>query len=146
MRVGAVQPLLHQEHIKLVATVKRQEKLKEIAVSDDEARGEHDFSHVVEVPHGNEVLKAVRLAQGDGDRQHHGEAGIDCAGDKVGGEDGGVPSRNNSDGKVEADHGVHAENKRGGQSSEKQIRGLIAVPMANGTAPAHGQHAVNELL
>src|SRR5262249_39978956 len=76
VRVGAVEPLLHKKDVKLVSAVEGHEKLEEVAVGDDEAGGEHDFGHVVEVPHSDEVFQAVGFAERDGDGQHHRETGI----------------------------------------------------------------------
>ena len=49
-------------------------------------------------------------------------------------------------GEVEADDGVHREHQRRGQSGEQQVGRFVAVPVAGGTAPAHREHAVDDLL
>src|SRR5215467_2131759 len=146
VRVRAMETLLYEEHVELVAAVKREEKLEEVAVGDNEAGSQHDFGHVVEVAHGDEVFQAVRFAQRNRDAQHHGKAGINSSRNEVRWENRGVPAGNNGDGEVEADYRVDGKNQRRSQSGEEQVGGLIAVPMTNGTAPAQGEHPVNDLL
>src|SRR5262249_12035511 len=146
VRVGAVEPLLHKKDVKLVSAVEGHEKLEEVAVGDDEAGGEHDFGHVVKVPHSDEVFQAVGFAKRDGDGQHHRETGINGPGHKVRRKDGGVPTGNDGHGEVEADHHIDGEHQGRGQTGEEQVRGLVAVPVANGAAPAQRQHAVKDLL
>ena len=46
--------------------------------------------------HGDEIFQSVKLADGNRQHQHHREAGINRARNKVGRENGRVPSRNNA--------------------------------------------------
>src|SRR5439155_19036316 len=110
--IRALKTLLDEKNVKLVSTVKRKEKLEEVAVSNDEAGGQHDLGHVVQMAHGDVVLEAIRLAQGNRDGDDHGKAGIDGSRHEIGGKDRGVPAGNNGDGKVEADHRMYAEHER----------------------------------
>ena len=137
---------MHQEHVEFVAAVEGHEKFEEVAVGDDQAGGEHDLGHVLQVAHGDEVFEVVGFAQRNGEGQHHGKAGVDRAGDEIGREDRGVPAGNDGDGEVEAHDGVHGEHQRRRQAREKQIRRLVAMPVPRRAAPAHRQHAVNDLL
>ena len=140
--VGPVQAVPEGKGVVAVAAVPSHESLDAVAVGDDESGGEHDFGGVLQVTLGDEIFEAVNFADGDGQHQHHGEAGVDGAGDEVGREDGGVPSGDDADGEVEADDGVYGEHQRRGQSGEQQIHGFVAVPVAGGAAPSHAEHAV----
>src|SRR6266436_1255866 len=137
MAVGAMETHLREVQVELVSTVNRHEIFVEVAVRNDQASGEHDLGHVLEVMHGDEILEVIGFTKRDGDGEHHGKARVNRAGDEVGWENCSVPARNYCDSEVEAHHRVHGENEGRRQSSEKQIRGLVAVPMARGTAPAH---------
>src|SRR4029077_9293339 len=144
--VRTVETHLRQIQVELIAAVNGHEIFEEVAVGDDEAGGEHHHSHVLKVAHGDEVFQAIGLAQWNGDGQDHGKTGVNGAGDEVGWENRRVPARNDSGGKVEAHDRVHGENQGRREAGEKQIRGLVTVPVACGAAPAHGEHAVNDLL
>src|SRR5262249_56927345 len=81
--VRPVQALLYQEYIELVSAIQGKKELKEVAVGHDQPGCQHDFRHVLQVAHGDEVFQSIRLAQRDGDCKHHGETGINGSGDKV---------------------------------------------------------------
>ncbi len=57
-----------------------------------ERRDDHHQGHVVEVLGLDDALQVQQLAPGDQQRQHHGQAGVDGAGDEVRGEDRRVPA------------------------------------------------------
>ena len=143
-RVGTGQPVPDHVLVVGVAAVPGHERFDHVAVGDDQPGGEKDLRHVLEVPRGDEVLELVDGAQRDGERQDHGEARVDGAGDEVGREDGRVPARELRHREVEAHHGVHRDDERCGEAGEQEIGGLVAVPVACRAAPAHGEHAVHE--
>ena len=47
--------------------------------------------------------------------------------------------------KIQADHAVNRQDERRGQAGEKQIRGLMPLPMRGGAAPAQRKNAVDDL-
>ena len=143
--VRAVQAVPEGEGVVAVAAVPAHEGFDAVAVGDDESGGEHDLGGVLQVALGDEIFEAVNFADGDGQHQHHGEAGVDGARDEVGREDGGVPSGDDADGEVEADDGVNREHQRRGQSGEQQVHGFVAMPVAGRSAPSEGEHAVDNL-
>src|ERR1700730_11371277 len=98
------------------------------------------------MPHGDEIFEVIKLAKWNGDGQHHGEAGINRAGHEVRRENSGVPTRNDGNGEIKAHYGVNGQNQGCGQPSKQQVSRLIAVPVAPGTAPTHGQQSKGFLL
>src|SRR5271166_135331 len=141
-----MQALLSEKDVKLVATVEGHEEFDEVTVSHDEASGEHDFGHIIQVAHGNEIFQAVGFAKRNGEREHHGETGINRASNEVGRENSGMPAGNDGHREIEAHHGMHGKNQRRGESGKKQIGRLVAVPVACGIAPTHGEYSVDHLL
>ena len=91
--VGAEGAVDERELLVRVAAVPGDEELHRVGVADHRPGHEHDLRHVVEVAEGDDVLEAERLAADHHQRQHHGEAGEDRAGDEVGREDRRVPAR-----------------------------------------------------
>ena len=130
------------DHVALVdvAAVEGHERLDHVAVGDDEARGEQDLRHVVEVLHRDEVLEAVDLPQRDRERQDHREAGVDRAGDEVRREDRRVPARDDAGGEVEGHDGVDRDDERRREAGEQQRGRLVALPVPRRAAPAHREH------
>ena len=102
-----MQAIPQGERVVAIAAIPAHEGFDPVAVGHNQARGQHDLGGILQMALGDEILKSVNLANGDSEHQHHGEAGIDGAGDEVGREDGGVPSRNDADGEIEADHSVN---------------------------------------
>ena len=92
------------------------------------------------------VLEMIDLAHRDHDVEHHGEAGVDRAGDEIGRENGRMPAGQLRDGKIETDDTVHRKDERRGESGEKQIGHLMSLPVRGGIAPAEREHAVKFLL
>src|SRR5712692_11364691 len=107
--IGTVKTLLDKKNVKLVATVRRHEEFKKISIRNDQAGGQHDLGHVVQVAHGDEVFEAICLAERNRDGQDHGEARINGASHEIRRKDRGVPAGNDGDGKIEADHRMYAE-------------------------------------
>src|SRR5882757_2308997 len=112
MAVGAMETHLREVQVELVSAVNRHEIFVEVAVRNDQASGEHDLGHVLEVMHGDEVLEVIGFTKRDGDGEHHGKARVDRAGDEVRWENRRMPTRNDSDCEVEA-HTVCTERTRG---------------------------------
>src|SRR5690348_17144783 len=146
MCIGAMQALLDEEDIPFIAAVNGHEKLKEVAIGNDESRRKHDLGHVFEVAHGDEVLEAVGFAKGNGDGDDHGKTRVDGTGDEVRRENCGVPARDDSNREVETHDSMNGEHKRRSKPGKQQVGRLIAMPVASGTTPAHCEHAVNDLL
>ena len=63
---------------------------------------------------GDEIFKVVKLANGNSQHQHHGEAGVNGARHEVGRKNGGVPAGHDAHGKIKTDHGVNREHQRRG--------------------------------
>ena len=61
---------------------------------------------------GDQRFQVIELAQRNGQREYHGEAGVNGAGHKVRRENGGVPTGQHGHGKVEADDRVHRKHQR----------------------------------
>ena len=138
-------PVVDHVLLELVGAVPGEERLHHVAVEHDQAGDEHDLRHVVEMAHRDHVLQAVDAAHRDEQRQHHREAGVDGAGDEVGREDRGVPAGQQRHREVEAHDGVDREHQRRREAGEDQVGGLVDLPVPRRAAPAHGQHAVDEL-
>src|SRR5258708_38695974 len=83
MAVRAMETHLREVQVELVSAVDRHEIFVKVAVSDDQASGEHDLGHVLEVMHGDEVLEVIGLTKRNGDGEHHGKTRVDRAGDEV---------------------------------------------------------------
>src|SRR5712672_3552741 len=101
MAVGAMETHLREVQVELVSAVNRHEIFVEVAVRNDQASGEHDLGHVLEVMHGDEVLEVIGFTKRDGDGEHHGETGVNGAGDEVGRENRRMPARNYCDSEIE---------------------------------------------
>ncbi len=129
--------------LELIAAVPTHECFDAVAVAHDQAGGEHDLGHVVQMLHGDEVLQLIDRPDWNGQGQHHREAGEERAGDEVRREDGAMPARQDRDGEVEADDRVHRHDQRRGQRSKQEVGGFVAMPVAGRAAPAHGQDAVD---
>ena len=126
-----------------VGAVPGEEQFHGVAVADHQAGRQHDLGHVVDVAHRDQAFHPVEAADGDGEGEHHGEAGVDGAGDEVGREDGGVPAGNHRHREVEAHHRVHREHQWRRQAGENQRGHFVTVPVAGRTAPAERERAVN---
>ena len=111
-------------------------EFKEVAVGHDQAGGEHHLGHVLEVAHGDEIFKAVGLAQGNRNRDNHRKTRIDGSGNEVRRKNRRVPARHDGHREIEAHNRVNGEHQRRGQAGQKQVRGLITLPVASRTAPA----------
>src|SRR3974377_2505151 len=57
-----------------------------------------------------------------------------------------MPAGDNRDREVEAHDGVKGEIEWRCKTGEQEVSGLVVMPMAGRVAPAHGEHAVNDLL
>src|ERR1700719_689412 len=93
---------------------------------------------------GDEIFEAVNFADGNREHKDHREAGVNCASNEVGREDGRMPAGNDADGKIKTYYRVNREHERRSQSSQKKIGSLIAVPVARGSAPAQGKRAIDQ--
>ena len=89
-------------------------------------------------------LKIARA--GNEQRQHHGEAAEDRAGDEVRRENRRVPGRNNRRGEVEGHDAVHRENQRRGETGQQQIRHFVMAPVPVRAAPAKRENSVEKFL
>ena len=127
------------------AAVPGHEGLHEIAVGNHHAGGEHHVGHVVQVTPGDEAFEFVEAPNGDDDIENHGKSGIDGSGHEVRREDGRMPSGDDGHGKVKANDAMNGEDQRRGETGEKQVGGLVALPMRRGAAPAEREHAVDNL-
>ena len=58
---------------------------------------------------GDEVFQPIKLADGNGQHEHHRKAGVDSPSHKVGRENRGVPAGQNADGEVKADDRVYRQ-------------------------------------
>ena len=141
--IGTVQTIPQREGIVAIAAVPSHESLDAVAVGDDQSGSEHDFRRVLQMAFGDEIFKAVNLADGDGQHQHHGEAGIDGASDEVGWENRGVPSGDDANREVKAHDGVDRQDQGRCQSGKQQIHRLVAVPVSGRAAPSERENAVN---
>src|SRR3984957_19891074 len=54
--IGSEQAVHDQEMVEYVAAVKAHEEFNTVAVGDDDAGGEHDFGHDIQMAHGDEVF------------------------------------------------------------------------------------------
>src|SRR5208282_6686848 len=71
---------------------------------------------------------------------------VNRAGYEVRRENRGVPTGHDGDREIEAYDRVNGKHEWRGESSEKQVRGLIPLPVARGATPPHSKHSVNDLL
>ena len=69
-----MQAVPKQKRVVTVAAVPAHEGFYAIAVSDDQAGGEHYHGGVIEVAIGDEIFQAINFADWDGQHQDHGEA------------------------------------------------------------------------
>ena len=129
-----------------IAAVEGHERFDEIAVSNDQPGGEHHVRQVVEVPQCDQALEPVNFANGDHDREHHRESGVNRAGHEIGREHRRMPARDVRDSEVETHDGVNREHERRRQTGKEQISGLLLLPMRGGVAPAKREDAVEFFL
>ena len=94
------------------------------------------------MPHRDEVLEAEGDPERHGEEDDHREAGVDGAGDEVGGKDRRVPARDDADREVPAHDRVDGEDERRAEAGEKEARRLVVVPVPRRAAPAHREDAV----
>ena len=94
----------------------------------------------------DQVLQSEQLTRRHRQGHHHGKATEDGAGNKVRREDGGVPARKLTGGKVKGHHAVNRKHQRSGERCQQQVRALITVPMAIGAAPSEREQTVRHLL
>ena len=92
-----------------------------------------------------EAFQVVERADRNGQGDDHGETGVDGAGDKIGREDGRVPTRQNGDREIEADDGMHRQDQGSRQTGQKQGGRLIAHPVLHRAPPAERNNAVEVL-
>src|ERR1700677_2241505 len=92
---------------------------------------------------GNEIFQPIDRANRNGKAEHHGESGINGASDKIWRENRSVPARDNADREIEAHDRMNGEHQRRRESSEKQIGGLITMPVPGRITPAHREQSVN---
>ena len=91
----------------------------------------------------DEIFQTVNLPDRDGEHQNHRESRIDCAGNEVGRENGGVPARDDADGEIKADHRVNREHQGRREAREQQVHGLVAMPVAGRSTPAEREHPID---
>ena len=82
-----------------------------------------------------------RLAGDHHQREHHGEAGEDGAGDEVGREDRRVPAGQLRDGEVDRHDRVHREHQRRRQAGEDQVRHLVVAASAGASRASRGRRS-----
>ena len=128
------------------ARVPRDEELHRVRVADHATGHEDDLVHVVEVAQRDEVLETEEFTRRNRERDHHREAGEDCASDEVRREDRGVPTGQLRGREVERNDRVHRENERRRERSKDEVGALVAVPVAVRAAPTEAEEAVTELL
>ena len=114
-----MQAVPQREGVVAIAAVPSHEGFNTVSIGDDKACREHDLGGVLQVALGNEIFKAINLADRDRQHQHHRETGVDGARDEVGRKDGGVPSGDDANGEIEAHDGVDREHQRRSQSGEQ---------------------------
>ena len=129
------------EVLPVAGRVPAHEEFHPVAVSHDQAGGEHHLAHVVDVADGDQVFQVVELADRNRQRDDHGEAGVDGAGHKVGREDRRMPAGKDGHREIEADDRVHGEHQRRCQAGQQQRGRLIAHPVPHRTAPAERQQS-----
>ena len=128
--VGPGRPVEEHEPLELVPRVPGDEVLHQVAVGDEHPRGEDDLVHVLQVPHGDDVLEAQEVPGRHHPGHHHGEAGEHGAGHEVGREDRGVPAGDQRHREVEGHDGVDGHHQRRGEAGQQQVADLVVVPVA----------------
>ena len=143
--VRSARAVQEREDLVRVPAVPGSEELRGIGEADHRPGHEHDLRHVVEVPEGDDVLEAERLAADHHERQHHGEPGEDRARDEVGREDRRVPSGEEGDREIHRDDRMNREDQRRREGCEDEIGAFVVVPLPHGAPPSEGEEAVDEL-
>src|ERR1700722_16077668 len=87
----------------------------------------------------------VELTNGYGEREHHGEAGVDGAGYEIRRKDGGVPAGDLTNREVEAHYGVNGDDQGGCEPGQEDRGRLVSGPVHGRAAPAEGKDAINQL-
>ena len=128
------------------AGVPGDEEFHPVRIANHASGHQDDLVHVVQVAERDQVLQSEQLTRRHRQGHHHGKATEDGAGNKVRREDGGVPARKLTGGKVKGHHAVHRKHQRSGERCQQQVRALITVPMAIGAAPSEREQTVRHLL
>ena len=102
----------HHEEFPVARRVPRHEDLHAVAVGHDQAGSQHHLRHIVQVAQRDQVLQVIELADRNRQRDHHGEARVDGAGNEVRREDRRMPARKCRHREVEADDRVYREHQR----------------------------------
>ena len=126
--------------------IPRNEEFHGVGVAHNRTRQQNHLVHVFKVTHGDEVLQSPDLAGGDGEGDHHRKAAKDRPGHEIRREDRGVPTGQLADREVKGHHRVDRKDQRGRESSQQQVRPLVAVPVAGRTSPAETEEPVAQRL
>ena len=94
---------------------------------------------------GHEIVEFIDFAEGNEKGEHHGKSSENGAGNEVGREDSGVPTRDNRGRKIERDNAVHRENKGRRDSGKNQVSLFVMGPVTIRASPAQGQQAIDHL-
>ena len=92
---------------------------------------------------GDQRLHAKAPAHQGGEAHHHGEPGIHRADHEIGREDRFLPARHQACGEVHADDAVQRDDQRHAETGEREMQGLVGLPMPRRAAPSKRQRAIN---
>ena len=125
-----------------VAAVPGDKRLHDVGVADDEGHEDRRLGHLLQGVDGNDRFETKDPPEGYKEGEHHGKAGMDGAGHKIGRKDGAVVARYDGKGEIPGDNAVDGDDERCAEAGQQEVGHAVVVPLPVGAGPAEGEEAV----
>ena len=90
-----------------VTAVPSDKEFHGVGVANKGTGQQNDLTHIIDVFIGDEIMETIDFAKGNQEGEHHGESSEDGSGDKVRGENGGMPTWDDGGGEIKGNDAVH---------------------------------------